>query len=256
MKMVVIDDEIAALNTFLPNVIDGEITCAMYKDNPLAALDYVRNGGADVAVIDVKMPKIDGVTLAEKILEAAPDVKIIFLTAYAQDEAELKSRFGDSLAGILYKPYDGADLNRILSSVNSAPHIYLKTFNAFDLFVNGSAVEFTSSKAKELLALLTDADGSYVGIDSAVCNLWPDKDVEHGKRLYRDAVCRLRLTLRENGAGNLVKFERGRAVINKSAAKCDLWTSLSGAGGFSGRYMPEYGWSVATENALVDKYGR
>ena len=253
MKIVVIDDEIAALNTFLPNVVDGDISCKMFKDDPLSALEYIKSEGADVAVIDIKMPKIDGVTLAEKMVEASPDIKIIFITAYAQDEGGLERRLGGNLAGILYKPYDSASLNKLLSSVNSAPHIFLRTFNAFDLFINGVAVNFTSSKAKELLALLTDADGSYVSIGTAVCNLWPDKDAEHGKRLYRDAVCRLRLTLKENGAENLVKFERGRAVIDKLAAKCDLWKALSGGGGFSGRYMPEYEWSVVTENALTDR---
>ena len=141
----------------------------------------------------------------------------------------------------------------LLASVgaeSSQQKFYLRTFDAFDLFINGVAVDFTSRKAKELLALLTDARGSYVTMDTAIGNLWPDKNVELGKRLYRDAVCRLRMTLKEANASDLVLFERARCVINTKIAKCDLWDFLENGGVFSGRYMPQYDWSIITESML------
>lgn len=250
-----LDDEAAALNNFLPLITDTGFECRIFKDEPYAALDCVKAEKIDAAVLDVKMPKIDGITLAEEMIEIDSDIKIIIISGYCQNEDQIKKRLGDNLAAILYKPFDAAELNRVFASIATAPKIFIKTFNGFDLFVNGKAVRFSSAKAKELLALLTDANGSYVQMETAACYLWQNKDAERGKNLYRDAVCRLRLTLQQNGIERLVRFERGRAIIDVELAECDYWDILKNGGVFIARYLPQYEWAVDTEAMLSIKYG-
>ncbi len=255
MKVIVVDDELSALNMFLPNVVDDmNIECKMFMNSPLSALEYVEKTKADVAFLDIKMPAMDGVELAEKMLAVNPNIKIVFISAYAKDEKAIVERLNGKVAGFCHKPYRADKLKSLLVSLAEGagrPKLFLKTFDAFDLFVNGIPVDFSSKKSKELLALLTDARGSFVTMDTAVGNLWPDKNVELGKRLYRDAVCRLRLTLKEAGAEDLVIFERGRAVMNTEGVNCDMWEFLKSGGVFSGRYMPQYDWSVVTESMLT-----
>lgn len=257
MKIIVVDDELSALNTFLPNVVDNiNIECKMFMGAPRAALEYVRINRVDVAFLDIKMPEIDGVDLAERMLILNPALKIVFISAYAKDEKAICERLNGKVAGFCHKPYNAEKVKRLLTSFygdNPHPKLYLRTFDAFDLFADGVAVNFSSSKAKELLALLTDARGSYVSMDTAIGNLWADRNAELGKRLYRDAVCRLRLTLKETGAEELVTFERGRAVINTKAVTCDMWDFLENGGAFSGRYMPQYDWSIITESMLEQR---
>ncbi len=255
MKIIVVDDEAAALATFLPVVTDADFSCKLFCDNPYAALETVRTEKTDVAVLDIRMPKIDGITLAEQMLSADPKLKIILLTAYEQNEDELRARLKNNLVGFLYKPYDFARLNSLLGSLSPKPKIRIRTFRSFDVFTNGVAVRFDSSKAKELLALLTDAHGSYVGIDEAVGKLWPSKDAEHGKRLYRDAVGRLKLTLKQNGLEKLVRFKRAQAVIDTRDVSCDLWTLLESGGTFSESYMPQYEWAIETDAVLNARFG-
>lgn len=254
MKIIVVDDELSALNTFLPSVIDdSDVECKMFMNAPRSALEYVRINKVDAAFLDIKMPEIDGVELAERMLAVNTELKIVFISAYAQDEKGICERLNGKVAGFCHKPYSAEKLKMLLGSLNvgsAKPKIFLRTFDAFDLFVNGVAVSFSSNKAKELLALLTDAQGSYVTMDTAIGNLWPDKNAELGKRLYRDAVCKLRLKLKELGIEELVTFERGRAVINTRIASCDMWDFVTGGGVFSGRYMPQYDWSIIREATL------
>lgn len=254
MKIIVVDDELSALNTFLPNVIDNvDIECKMFMNAPRSALEYVRTNNVDVAFLDVKMPEIDGIELARRMIGISPKIKIVFISAYAQDEKRVCEILKGKVAGFCYKPYNAEKIKRLLAVLNTKvpkPKIYLRTFDAFDLFVNGVVVNFSSSKAKELLALLTDARGSYVTMDTAVGNLWADKNAELGKRLYRDAVCKLRLKLKELDIEELVTFERGRAVIDTKFATCDMWDFVEKGGVFSGRYLPLYDWSIVTEATL------
>ncbi len=254
MKIILVDDELSAIKTFLPNVVDDLcVDCKMFMNSPRAALEYVRINKVDVAFLDVKMPEINGIDLAERMIAVSPSIKIVFISAYVRDEEEIKKRFGDSVVGFCHKPYSNETVKNLLQKFNSevaCKSVYIRTFDNFDLFVNGVAIDFSSSKAKELLALLTDAKGSYLSMDTVMGNLWADKNTELSKRLYRDAVCRLRMTLKENNVEKLVTFERGRAVMNTAYATCDMWDYLEKGGTFSGRYMPQYSWSIITESTL------
>lgn len=262
MKVVIVDDEIASLATFLPYIVDNDrITCKLFQGEPLRALEYVKTEKVAVAFLDVRMPTIGGVELAEKMIAASAGINIVIVTAYEQDEEEIKRRLGDNLVEIIYKPYDADKISEIFRRLSEsvAPKLNIRTFNSFDLFADDRAVDFSSSKAKELLALLVDANGSFVDMDTVIGNLWADKNAELGKRLYRDAVCRLRMTLQKIGADGLVRFERARAAVNTADADCDLWSFLNGSGDITGSYMPQYGWAVEKEIYLMniaEKRGR
>ncbi|MGO4536143.1 response regulator [Leifsonia sp. 2MCAF36] len=67
-KRVVIaddDDDIRGLMTIAANRAGVEIVAAV--DNGTAALDAVRSGGVDLAVLDISMPGLNGVQVAEAI---------------------------------------------------------------------------------------------------------------------------------------------------------------------------------------------
>ena len=62
----------------------------------------------DVAIMDVKMPKLDGIDAARRILDQRP-IPIVMLTAYGQEE--LVSRAVEAgVFGYLVKPFREADL--------------------------------------------------------------------------------------------------------------------------------------------------
>ena len=62
----------------------------------------------DLAIMDVKMPKLDGIDAARKIIAERP-IPIVLLTAYGQDE--LVSRAVEAgVFGYLVKPFREADL--------------------------------------------------------------------------------------------------------------------------------------------------
>ena len=71
------------------------------------AYEWARKHQVDVAFLDIEMPHISGMKLAESLKALNPDVKIIFVTAY--DQYAVKA-FKIKAFGYLLKPYTRADI--------------------------------------------------------------------------------------------------------------------------------------------------
>ncbi|MES1246358.1 MAG: response regulator [Actinomycetota bacterium] len=72
------------------------------------AVELARKEQPDLAVMDVKMPRLDGIDAARKILEERP-IPIVMLTAYGQQE--LVTRAAEAgVFGYLVKPFREQDL--------------------------------------------------------------------------------------------------------------------------------------------------
>jgi DNA-binding NtrC family response regulator len=52
-------------------------------NNPVAALNFARRSHFDVALVDFRMPNIDGIEMIENLKNLHPQIKIVLMTAYA-----------------------------------------------------------------------------------------------------------------------------------------------------------------------------
>ena len=85
----------------------GFEVCAEARDGE-EAVELALSGEPDLAILDVKMPRLDGIEAARRILGERP-IPIVILTAYGQDE--LVSRAVEAgVFGYLVKPFREADL--------------------------------------------------------------------------------------------------------------------------------------------------
>src|ERR671930_2645206 len=85
----------------------GFEVCAEARDGE-EAVSLARSERPDLALLDVKMPKLDGIEAARRIRDDRP-IPIVMLTAYGQDE--LVSRAVEAgVFGYLVKPFRESDL--------------------------------------------------------------------------------------------------------------------------------------------------
>jgi two-component system, response regulator PdtaR len=85
----------------------GFDVCAEARDGE-EAVALAASERPDLAILDVKMPRLDGIEAARRILAERP-IPIVVLTAYGQDE--LVSRAVEAgVFGYLVKPFREADL--------------------------------------------------------------------------------------------------------------------------------------------------
>src|SRR2546430_9043467 len=108
MRILVAEDE-TIIRLDLRELLEraGFEVCAEARDG-LEAVELARSEEPDLAVLDVKMPRLDGIEAARRILDERP-IPIVMLTAYGQDE--LVSRAVEAgVFGYLVKPFREADL--------------------------------------------------------------------------------------------------------------------------------------------------
>jgi two-component system, response regulator PdtaR len=85
----------------------GFDVCGEARDG-VEAVELARELQPDLAVMDVKMPRLDGIEAARRILEERP-IPIVMVTAYGQDE--IVSRAVEAgVFGYLVKPFREQDL--------------------------------------------------------------------------------------------------------------------------------------------------
>src|SRR5499427_363182 len=108
MRILVAEDE-TIIRLDLRDLLErsGFEVCAEARDGE-EAVALARSEQPDLAIMDVKMPKLDGIEAARRILESRP-IPIVMLTAYGQDE--LVSRAVEAgVFGYLVKPFRESDL--------------------------------------------------------------------------------------------------------------------------------------------------
>src|SRR5690625_6169211 len=89
MQVVCIDDEHLSLDYLerqLQKVNHVEVTATF--TNPLKGIRNILQEETDIVFLDIQMPQVLGVELAEQILTEKPKVIIIFVTAYEDFEVD------------------------------------------------------------------------------------------------------------------------------------------------------------------------
>lgn len=254
MRAMIVDDEPLAIERFcqICREIDGIIIAGCFDDGD-KALQFAEKETLDVAILDIEMPEIGGIELGKRLQAINSSVVLIFITGYEQ--YALKA-YGIHAAAYLLKPYTVEEVAYALQtaqllSKRKQHTVIVRTFGMFDIFVDGQAVFFKSSKAKELLALLVDAKGSTVTSGFAISMLWEDKPFdENSQSLYYKAAKSLEKTLSEWEIENILIKTRYEKCANRKEFQCDYYQLLLGDSEtvrqFAGEYMSQYSWAEET----------
>lgn len=254
MKILIVDDEIEILQNFLKDIIaENDLEYKFFSGGKNEILFYCTHNKFDAAFLDINMPSINGLDLASFLIDVNPEIKIVFITGLAISEKDLTPKLKLNTLGFLYKPFDLALLKNYLNQIRDiTPRLFIKTFGSFDCLINDEVVRFSSSKSKELFALLAVYNGNTLTMDDAISQIWPDTNLDNAKKLYRDAVWRLRKALNDINF-NCVEFQRAALKLIKNNIECDYWTYLkTKEGPYNGEFLKSYDWSIDYQ-AQLDK---
>ena len=120
-EILLVDDEPDVTYTIKNILEDNEYNVDSFND-PILALNYYKVNFYALVILDIKMPKMDGFELYNKIREKDPKVKICFLTAsemYYEKFRKVRSEIGRIIGedSFIQKPIKNEDLMKKLTDI-------------------------------------------------------------------------------------------------------------------------------------------
>ena len=161
------------------------------------ALELFKKGNFNICVLDVMMPKLDGFSTAEQIIEINPEVPFIFLTARKMKEDKLK---GLKLGADDYvvKPFEADELvlrlNNILKRSQKSNSITITSeemisignykFNTkrLELQINDS-IQRVTEKEGELIKFLHQHRNQLLKREEILNSVWKNDDFFSGRSM-------------------------------------------------------------------------
>jgi len=208
MKVILVDDEQLALNYLsvkLSKIKDVRVVDMCI--NPLLAEHSVRQNKPDVAFLDINMPEINGIELAERLLEIRPHLIIVFITAY--NEYAVKAFELNALDYVL-KPVSNQRLKKTIDRVRTELesldieigenseflHINLCNYLSFQLDREElNVIQWRTARARELFLYLLQNSQQYIRKEALVDVLWQDESTESSLQHLYTTVYHVRQTL-------------------------------------------------------------
>ncbi|MHC1724725.1 MAG: sigma-54-dependent transcriptional regulator [Syntrophobacteraceae bacterium] len=104
-NILIVDDE-EDMRQLLKRVLESELPCEVRTaGSGEQALRLVESHPVDLALLDIKMPGMDGLELLERLLSSHPELTVVMMTAYGRIEEAVRAiRLG--AYDFLTKPFD------------------------------------------------------------------------------------------------------------------------------------------------------
>ncbi len=207
-RVLLVEDEADAreilsfyLNTIFEDVvvaIDGQEALEIYQD------DLSREKKFDLVLTDIKMPRLNGMDMIEKMLNLVDNQKFIIVSAYKDEEKLLKS-INFRVLGYFLKPINVDNMMEILKKAKvevlkekeqNRKNKLIKINNHYEystkeklLYCDSSLVKL-SKKEVQLLDILMQNIGKIVTIKECKLALW--EDVNKSDTTFRTVMKRLK----------------------------------------------------------------
>lgn len=236
MKVILLDDESLALDYLekLLKSIEGVEVIGKYFDVHEGMKAVIREQ-PNLVFLDIEMPEINGINLAELIHSRLPEVKIAFVTAY--DEYAVKA-FEINAVDYVLKPLRKERLVETIQRLSiihdlkvvSSCYPMVCCFQTLHFAWEGNEsqvidVRWRTTKARELFSYLLHHRKQFVRKDVILELLWPNSDFKNGFAQLYSTVYQIRKTLESiNFNIEIISSEIGYKIeLNDVKLDMDEW---------------------------------
>lgn len=159
--MIVDDHEVVRLGMKAVFELEGDILIVGEASNGAEALAKIKVLDPQVILMDVRMDKMDGIEACREIKSLRPDISILMITSFTDDEAAFASLMAGA-SGYLLKNVSRAELLKAIRHVATGatlldPDASRKTISRLNTMASGHVTlpgEELTDREREVLALV------------------------------------------------------------------------------------------------------
>lgn len=230
VSAIIVEDESLVLQD-IKTMVEGTgfIDVVNTYNNARDALEGAIVLRPQLAFVDIVLPGMDGITLAENLLELIPTLRVVFITAY--HEYAVKA-FELNALDYLLKPISSRRFQLLVERIIDAANVprvsgkgslEIHCFGGLEVKISGRPVRWGRSTAEELFCYLLV--NHQVGIHKEVIleELWPDYEPERGLPILQTAVCKLRNIFSSLEGTVQLEYAASKYCLTISDCACDYF---------------------------------
>ncbi|MBJ6362236.1 response regulator [Paenibacillus sp. GCM10012307] len=234
-----VDDEehaLTILELFLKKT--GQVQVIGKSGNSFDALHQLEKLSPDVLFLDIEMPEMNGIELAEVIKSRTPNVSIVYLTAYDQYAI---TAFEQSALDYILKPLEMERLSKTINKIKrelelqntisannqqadehmKAARLEIQLLGQMSMGIaGGEKIKWRISKERELLAYL--ALHGEVHKDKIIEDVWTDENYNKAKIYLHTCISLLRKHMKQLGFDNVLHYEEEKYFLDMSRIGLDI----------------------------------
>ncbi len=284
IRAILVDDEQLALKQLTKQLVKtNEVEVVASYSNATDVLKNIRTLAFDVAFLDIEMPGMSGLDLADLILDWNEDILIVFVTAYrdyAVQAFELRSTdyllkpiLLERLLKTIHRLQEELNNRRkddVISLIEQNHTLNITCFKEFTVYHETEQVKWKTAKVKELFAYFITYSNDSIHRDALIDALWPEVDYKRAKIQLHTTLSYLRSSLDCLGYPEAIKFAQGSytlqldefhsdaqqfeqyfmhspVVTTETIDQCEQILQS-----YTGDYLEEngYGWATSKANSL------
>lgn len=230
MKVMLLDDELNA-NEILQDLLMeiGDVVILNTFTRPTLFLQELNRLSSirtlpDVVFIDIEMPEMNGLEVADRVKAQYPDVEVVFVTAYSEYAIQA---FELHSLDYLLKPANRKRVEKTLARIKSLLHTKLaeRNHDKRDLNIQSlgefslsyrqgkERLKWRTGKVKELCAYLLHHYSRPTPAHELMDKLFAETDEEKAKVNFYTSMSYLRKSLKEIGCPDIIQKNENGYVI-------------------------------------------
>jgi len=235
LKVIIVEDENPSLQ-MIKMMIKKNVNLNIVGEylNSNQALKNIFLDNPDVVFLDVEMPVMNGIELAEKIQECGKNIQIVFISAYPQYAL---NAFKVNAVNYILKPITKEQIDitteRLLKNYNLTHNIkeenikyIVQCFGSFQVYNYSSkdCVKWSTSKAEQLFAYFIYNIGEFHDKWKLCDILWCNSTPKNLQQNLYSTINRLKNDLKNIGIENIIFYNQGMYRIDLTKFSCDILT--------------------------------
>ncbi|MFD0960939.1 response regulator [Paenibacillus chungangensis] len=238
IRAFLVDDEVHAIQ-LLEYFLDiiGDVEIIGQAGSGAEALSQLRVCKPDVLFLDIEMPGMNGIELAEEIRSEYPGLPIIFITAYDQYAV---AAFEQEAIDYLLKPLELPRLEKTVarvrreldkraeqSAIEAMPQrngkLTIRLLGKFYVGAEGiGEIKWRTAKERELLAFLAAHSSMRVHRDAIIEQLWPEEHYQKSKIYLHTCISLLRKHFKQLGFDRILTYEQEHYSLDPDKVDNDI----------------------------------
>ncbi|MBQ6314878.1 MAG: response regulator transcription factor [Mogibacterium sp.] len=185
MRLLLAEDEVALARAVVKIFEKNNYSIDAVHDGE-EALDYLEAGNYDAAILDIMMPKMDGITVLRKLRASGSNLPVLMLTAKAEIDDKVLGL--DSGANYyLTKPFDSKELLAAVRAITRSQTEVDTKLAVGNITLDRQTFELSSpsgsvrlaNKEFQMLEMMMSSPKNVFSVDSFMDRIWGyDTDTE------------------------------------------------------------------------------